>query len=308
MTPGNDDARTEGGGGTIVVAVDASPLSLAGLTLAARLGRRWRVPVRAVCVEDSTIARLAGHPGVIALCPLTARARPLALAPRTIAAALAGQRRAAAAAVDAVRRHLADEFAAKNADVGEAKTETDTLAFDSRRGSVAHEVAAAVAEAAGDLLVLGWTGQTRARWQRGRRMGLGSTARTLVDTAISPRILVVRRVLMEKPPVLVLWDGSAAAERGLAAATALARATGDGVAVLAFGPAAVDEGRIAPVLHRAAVPWRWQALPPLTVARLQRATDFPHAVLVLPVDTAMTLGLSTADVLDHLSCSVLLVR
>ncbi|GAA0572711.1 hypothetical protein [Caenispirillum bisanense] len=72
---------TCGGGGAIVAAVDASPPSLAALTLAARLGRQWRLPVRAVCVDDSRIARLAGHPGAVALCPLTARARPLAPAP-----------------------------------------------------------------------------------------------------------------------------------------------------------------------------------------------------------------------------------
>ncbi|WP_343865572.1 hypothetical protein, partial [Caenispirillum bisanense] len=115
--------------------------------------------------------------------------------------------------------------------------------------------------------------------------------------------------LAERPPVLALWDGRAAAERALPEAAAVAAAIGAGVAVLAFGPAAGnDPDRAAARLDPAAVAWRWQALPPLSLGRLQRATDFSHALLVLPAEAAMTLGLSTADLLDRLSCSVLLVR
>lgn len=302
------------GWGAIVVALDASPLSLAGLRLAARLAQRLKVPVTAVCVEDSDIARLARHPGAVAICTLTARARPMALAPETIAAALAGQRRAARAAVEAVRQRLLEEAAA----AADAETVADEpapapaeVAFLSRRGMVAREIRAVLADVAADLLVMGGIGQARARWQRTRGMRLGSTARALLAGAEARRVLVVRRALDDgRPPVFALWDGSAAAEQALRSACAVAAAAGTGVAVLAFGgdSAAAEDPRIGAIAASFGQTVRIQALPPLTVPRLVRATDFPQALLVLPDEASMTLGLSTPDLIDLLSCSVLLVR
>lgn len=58
---------------TIVVGVDASPLSVSGLRLAAVVARRWGARVEAVHVEDTAVSRLSHHPGVVAVCGLTAR-------------------------------------------------------------------------------------------------------------------------------------------------------------------------------------------------------------------------------------------
>lgn len=299
---GSDDAADWG---AIVVALDASPLSQAGLRLAARLARRLGVPVSAVCVEDADIARLARHPGAVAICTLTARARPMALDPGTIAAALAGQRREAEAAVEAVRRLLREEAEAANPDV---EPEPAEVAFHSRRGSVAREIREALSDAGGGLLVLGWTGRARARWERARGVRLGSTARAMVAGDAARRVLVVRRPLDDRPPVFACWDGSAGAERALHTACAAARAAETGVAVLLFGGGEEAAARAAEIAEPYRVPLRLQALPPLTAGRLVRATDFPRALLVLPAETAMTLGLSTPDLIDLLSCSVLLVR
>lgn len=305
-------AREDDAWGAIVVALDASPLSVAGLRLAARLARSMEVPVSAVCVEDADIARLARHPGAVALCTLTGRARPRALTPEAIAGTLAGQRRAAEAAVDAVKQALADEDLA--ADPERDEPVPFDLPLHRRKGAVVREIAAALAAAPGgcDLLVLGAVGQARARWQRSRGGPLGSTARALVGEAAAPaprRVLVLRRVLDDRPPVFCAWDGSPAAGRAFDTACALAAAAGSGVAALAFGAAAAAaEPRLAALARSRGVRLRVQSLPPLTAERLVRATDFPRAVLVLPSETAMTVGLSTLDLIDRLSCSVLLVR
>ncbi|SOD91967.1 universal stress protein [Caenispirillum bisanense] len=308
MTGGAE--RAEDAWGAIVVALDASPLSLAGLRLAARLARHFGAPVSAVCVEDADIARLARHPGAVALCTLTGRARPLALTPEAIAGTLAGQRRAAQAAVDAVQRALADEDLG-TAPEGEAAASFD-LPLHRRQGAVAREIAAALAETAGgcDLLVLGAVGQARTRWQRSRGGPLGSTARALVGEVApsAPRVLVLRRPLDERPPVFCAWDGSAGALRAFDTACALAAAADTGVAVLAFGDGPAEERRLGERARSRGVRLRVQSLPPPTPPRLVRAADFPQAVLVLPAELAMTVGLSTPDLIDRLSCSVLLVR
>lgn len=158
----SDDRRR-----AIVVGLDASPLSIIGLRAAAVVARRWGARVEVVHVEDSAVARLPSHPGVVTVCGLTARARPLALAPETITAALAAQERAARDAVEAAKALLKSKTGAPS---------DAELVFRRRRGGVTRELRAVVGEAAPSLLVVGWTGQSRARWHRAHGLRLGSTA------------------------------------------------------------------------------------------------------------------------------------
>lgn len=299
---------TDGGGSDlrlITVALDASPASVAGLRAAARLARRWGARVEAVCVADADIARLAGHPGAVALCSLTGRARPLALSAATIDTALSAQMRAARDAVDAARAIMDGPVGAEG---------TTHLLFRERRGGVLRELRATVTEHRPDLLVLGGTGRTRARWTRrgGGPQPLGSTARALAAEADGPRLLIVRRDLAEDATLLVPVDGSDSSLRALRTAAALVGpdARPGRLAVLLFGDSDSLRPTVAQALEEAgaAESARVQALPPLTLERLCRASHFPDALLVLSDQIPSTLGLSTVDVIDRLSVSVLLLR
>ncbi|EKV32082.1 hypothetical protein C882_3146 [Caenispirillum salinarum AK4] len=292
--------RPERGRRAIVVGLDASPLSVSGLRMAAVVARRWGVRVEAVHVEDAAVARLSSHPGVVTVCGLTARSRPLALAPETITAALSAQARAARDAVEAAKALLRR----RAGEGGEAE-----LVFRSRRGGVTRELRAVADEAAPSLLVVGWTGQSRARWHRAHGIRLGSTARALVQDPSADRVLVVRGELEADAPLLVPFDGSDAARRALDAACTLAEdGPAERVAVLAFGDADALAAAARDICAAHGTVPRVQALPPLTLARLVRIADFPEALLVLPAQLPMTLGLSTPDLIDRLGCSVLLVR
>lgn len=147
---------------TIVVGVDASPLSVSGLRLAAVVARRWGARVEAVHVEDTAVSRLSHHPGVVAVCGLTARS--LALAPESIAATLAAQARAAKQAVEGARSLLAGTAERPSA---------AELVFHGRRGCVTRELRAVASDTAPSLLVVGWTGQSRTRWHRAHGVQLG---------------------------------------------------------------------------------------------------------------------------------------
>lgn len=284
----------------IVVGLDASPLSVSGLRLAAVVARRWGARVEAVHVEDTAVSRLSAHPGVVAVCGLTARSRPLALAPETLTAALAAQARAAEKAVEAAKALL------RRASGQASEAE---LVFRSRRGGVTRELRAVVSESAPSLLVVGWTGQSRARWHRAHGVRLGSTARALVGDPSADRVMVVRGELDADAPLLVPFDGSTDSRRALEAACTLAEdGPAERVAVLAFGNGESLAAAARETCAAHGVVPRIQSLPPLSLERLMRTTDFAGALLVLPAQLPTTLGLSTPDLIDRLGCSVLLVR
>lgn len=311
----------------IAVGLDASPLSLAGLRAAESLARRLggSVTVRTVCIADTDIARLADHPGAVAVCSLTARARPMALSRESIQAGLSGQIRAARAAVEEARARLIEaERAAAKATGAEAEAEADAeaearaaeaaarrLGFQERHGPVTRELRAFAEESGADLVVLGWTGRTRAPWRRGGPLPLGSTARALVEAAPGRALLVLRAELTPETPLLVPFDGAPGTRGALAAACVLAggaAAPAERVAVLLLGDGHSLRAQAQEITEAAGVRARFHDLPPATPDRLVRATGFPQALLVLSDELLTTFRLSTPGLLDRLSCSVLLLR
>lgn len=158
----SDDRRR-----AIVVGLDASPLSIIGLRAAAVVARRWGARVEVVHVEDSAVARLPSHPGVVTVCGLTAvpgrshwRRKPSRLRSPPRSGLLAMRWRPPKALLKSKTGAPSDA----------------ELVFRRRRGGVTRELRAVVGEAAPSLLVVGWTGQSRARWHRAHGLRLGSTA------------------------------------------------------------------------------------------------------------------------------------
>lgn len=181
----------------ILVALDGSPHSQAALEAAASLATRVEAELMGVFVEDVNLLRLAQLPFAQEVQQFTATVRRLELHH------LRRQLRLQAKLAQAALERLAAEFEL-------------TYSFRVARGPVSAEVLAAALQA--DLLALGRVSQS----QQGR---LGSTAKTAVAQTACP-VLLMRPGFFLNRPILVIYDGSAGAERALEVAAYLAGENG----------------------------------------------------------------------------------
>lgn len=264
----------------VVVALDASPLSLTALDVAAALARRVGAELTGVFVEDVNLVRLAGHPAATSISLVGGFHRDPEH--RLLGHALKLQVTAARRAFDEVAERL-----------GQAAS------FAVRQGRVDAELLAAAEDA--DLVLVGCSGRGEGLTPRIR---LGSTARAMVERAIRP-VLVIRHALPAAQPVAVLYDGSAAARRALGLASRLAAATGARLEVIT-ATADAESARASEREARALIEPLTVAIEshPVTSAEVSRlaaeASRHPVAVLVLP-ETARHL-------LEVLPCSVVVVK
>lgn len=202
-----DDAPAPSPPRRIVVALDASAHSHAALEAAAMLAMRLRAEIQAVFVEDINLLRLTELPF----------AREVRF----------GQAGAHPVRGEEVLRGLRARAAVLRRQVEEvAEHSKVSSTFRVVRGAVVGEVLAAALEA--DLLALGRMGHAVARRNR-----LGSTAQAAVVRAASAVLLV--HPAMVNGPVLMLFDGSAAAARALELAAQVIGDSND-LRVLVWGP------------------------------------------------------------------------
>lgn len=256
----------------VLVALDASPLSLAALQAATLLARRAGAEVTGLFVEDVNLSRLAGHPAAtsISLVGGLRRDPDHQILEHALRVQLAAVRRAFADATGPL------EQASK---------------FLVRQGRVEAELLAAAADA--DLVLVGGCGRPETMVPLVR---LGSIARAVVAGTARP-VLVMRHSLPAAQPIAVLYDSSAAARRALALASNLAAATGVRLDIIA--PAA------DPAAARAREAEARALVEPILLAvgshpaTLAEAGRRRPALLVLPV--------SARHLLEALPCSVLVV-
>jgi nucleotide-binding universal stress UspA family protein len=183
----------------ILVALDSSAHSRAALVAAAKLAVQLEAHLMGVFVEDMNLLRLAQL-------PFAREIRYASATPQKLDQTGLGQqlRSQADHARDELRQ-IAERHALE-------------WSFRVLRGLVAAELLTAATEA--DLLVLGRAGR-----QAAPRHWLGSTARTAVAQHQHPILLMPPSYDLSQPPLL-LYDGSAAAQRALLLAVTLAEKHG----------------------------------------------------------------------------------
>lgn len=179
----------------ILVAVDASPPSLAALEAAAELAASLQAELLGLYIEDINLLRAADSPFAREVGTFSGVIRELD------SQRLQRQLRSQA---NRVRRRLSQ--LAERAHV--------RWSFRVTRGAIDAELLSAASDV--DLVILG-----RAGWSGKRR--LGSTAQAMASQAPRPALIHAPRTA-RKPAVLVVYDGSEVAQRALTTAASLIQA------------------------------------------------------------------------------------
>lgn len=184
----------------ILVAVDASPHSLAALEAAVDLAARFEAELAGLFVEDENLLRLADLPFVTEIGMFTATRR------RIDSEELERQMR-----VQRRRVRRVFTLTTERAQVRRS--------FRVVRGTVLSEVLTAASEA--DVLVLGQAG-----WSLLRRGQLGSTVRGILPERFGLALIMKEGTCLGLP-LAVVYDGSPAADRALIAADTLRQQSED---------------------------------------------------------------------------------
>lgn len=262
-----------GGIRRILVAVDASPLSLAAAEAACSLAGRLGAELDALFIEDINVVRLVAHPYVHTFS--LAAARRSALDDALIEKALELQ-------MVAARRALETQLAASGARGG----------FAVRRGRVEVEVLAAALAA--DLVCLGWSG----RASPGARPRLGSVARSVAQAAARP-VLVAQKTT--SGPLMVWWDGSEGARKAMDLAVELAGHDGGTIDLLACSHDPIDAARLAVEAV--------ELLEERGLIGRVRAIGRPSRLLAaIPPDGLLLMAADAGPAMEEIPCSVLVAR
>jgi nucleotide-binding universal stress UspA family protein len=271
----------------ILVALDASPHSLAALEAAVDLAARFQAELAGLFVEDENLLRLADLPFVSEIGVFTATRRRIDSKELERQMRVQGRR---------VRRVFT--LTTERAQVRRS--------FSIVRGTVLSEVLTAASEA--DVLVLGQAG-----WSLLRRRRLGSTVRGILPERFGLALILKEGTCLGLP-LAVVYDGSPAAERALVAADTLRRQPDDDQALLVLLLA--EEPRRAHALQDQAASLladrdtaaRYRSLTSTDVLRLADVLQVEGCgTLVLPARTATLQSSALVALLERLDLPVLLV-
>ena len=270
----------------ILVALDASLHSMAALRAAADLAALMNAELIGLFVEDINLLRLASLPFAREVRWPTATGRDLdpGKMERDLRLRASRARRALALVAD------------------QAET---TWTFRVVRGQVTQEVLMAAADA--DLLSLG-----RVSHSLGRRRRLGSTARAVATRASRP-VFVAHTEAASEQPILVTFDGSEQAAKGLAVAVRLAQAHDTNIVVAVVA----DNPEQAPALAEQANQWlksriahtKYRYLPPGNGEMLEaRAREEDCGLVIIGGQNRLLERGSLQEILNRLDCPVMVVR
>jgi len=238
----------------ILVALDASPYSLAALEMAANLAATMEAELAGLFVEDVDLLRMADAPS----------AREIAFHGEAAPTSRTIMERKLRAQSEQIRSVLAEA-------AGRARVR---WSFQTVRGEVASTLLAAASHH--DIVAMGRLG-----WSFGRRPRIGSTALELAASRI-PLLLISQRAALQNLRLLVYYDGSAAARNALLVASRVAKSGAKAITVLV---ATLDfENRVSEIrrlLHGQGLEVRLEPIDLDEEMSLSRAVKEEGAVLLV---------------------------
>ena len=250
----------------IVVALDASPQSVAALRAAAELAALMEAEVEGLFIEDINLLYLCDLPFGREVGSYTARVR------RLETSEMERHLRVLAATIREAMRRVASQTPMR-------------WSFSVRRGVVSEELLAAAESAS--LVSVG-------RGGRAPRAGIGSTAQSLVEQVRRPLLISSEGSSLEYPLTL-LYTGTAAARRALELALRLVRRESSRLRIVVWGAGdtSADLGELEQAVRRLAQPHLEAGAEPLIVVKIPASADLlttlaglAGGTLVLPHEQA----------------------
>jgi nucleotide-binding universal stress UspA family protein len=270
----------------IVVAVDASPHSLAALEAAIGLAARFGAELSGLFVEDVNLLRLAELPFVHEVGQFSATRRRLE-------------------AGEMERQIQGQTVRVRRIFTGAAERAQVRRSFHAARGMVAAELLAAAEDA--DVLVLGKSG-----WSLVRRGRMGSTTRAVLAQG-GGQALILQEGTCLGSPVMVVYDGSPVARKALASAARLAEDDDHNLVVLL--PAGEEEDtrrlreEVEAFLEDRDLDFSFRLLATGSVGDVSREVGPKQCgTLVLPAPSLLLRDEMLQALLDEIKVPVLLVR
>lgn len=267
----------------ILVAMDASPQSLAALDTAAEIAAKFQAELIGIYVEDINLVRLADFPFSREIGRFSASSRPFDSSQiHRLMHAHARQ----------VQRHLLLTGRCNNLRCSTQIT----------RGSVSDELLAAAQES--DLIVLGKTG-----WSRRREPG--STAQTFL-THTNCQALILSRKFQPGSPILVVFEGTESSQNALRAAMMISVAENPLIVLIlvkSSDDAQLKQSEVENILAPTGVKASYRWIPEVgsiqlaMLARLERCE-----VVVLPAQGHAFPEEDVISLLTESDCAVLRLR
>jgi nucleotide-binding universal stress UspA family protein len=262
----------------ILVAIDASPHSLAALETAARVASRLHAELHGMYVEDINLLRTAELPFASAI-GASGKPHPLT--------------------VDALERELRRqaEIARRAVEAAGARSHV-VCSFAVARGTVLEEIVRAATAA--EIVTVGRTGWSR----RGTR--LGSVTRSLLEEGTASLLMVEKNDV--EGPLAVVFDGSPAAHRAMALAAALTADQPSPITVLLAGKSAQKPEDAIRELKQAGVPMRVEMPAGDSAEALSESLRRLPVKTVLVPESVFSERTQAARLAEQLSRCVFLVR
>jgi nucleotide-binding universal stress UspA family protein len=270
----------------ILVALDASPHSLAALEAAVELAARFRAELLGLFVEDVNLLRLAELPFA-----------------REVGLFSATRRRLDTVEIERELRVQARQV--QRSFTVTVKRKEVRGSFRVARGVITSELLTAASKA--DVLILG-----KAGWSLARPKRLGSVARAVLSEAPSSTLILQRGTRLGLP-ALVVYDGSPLAQKALAAAASLVEGEDGRLTVLLLADGLDRARRLQAqadeLLRGRELEVRYRSLTESSIPKLTHLVRTEKTgTLVLPARSSILQDETLVEFLDEIEVPVLLVR
>lgn len=267
----------------IVVALDASPQSLAALEVAVELAAKYGAELVAVFVEDINLVRSSEFPFAQEIGRFSAISRQMDS--------------------QQIERELhAHARRIERTTASIAQRTNPRWSFRTTRGVIPGEILSAALES--DLIILGKTG-----WSGHRQ--LGSTARSIVVKAPLPA-LFLQRSLRSGVPLMVAYESTPSGRKALGIARLL-RLSDNPFTVLVLASNLEEANRLQveaqSLLEPAGIPASYRWLSEMDGPKLSRLAHLEGCeIMVVPADSRYFSEDMLLNMVNETDCAVLLVR